>query len=61
MDYALRFSRGLKAGLADRFVGMYVNEHTTDMAEEVLEAGQRLLDMGFAAGLISRNVRLEYV
>ena len=31
------------------------------MAEEVLEAGQRLLDMGFAAGLIPRNVRLEYV
>ena len=61
LDYALRFSRGLKAGLADRFVGMYVNEHTTDMAEEVLEAGQRLLDMGFAAGLIPRNVRLEYV
>lgn len=61
LDYALQFSRGLQAGLADRFVGMYVNEHTTDMADEVLEAGQRLLDMGFAAGLIPRNVRLEYV
>lgn len=61
LDYALQFSRGLQAGLADRFVGMYVNEHTTDMAEEVLEAGQRLLDMGFAAGMIPRKVRLEYV
>ena len=61
LEYALRFSRGLETGLADRFVGMYVNEHTVDMADEVLEAGQRLLDMGFAAGLIPRNVQLEYV
>lgn len=61
LEYALQFSRGLETGLADRFVGMYVNEHTVDMAAEVLEAGQRLLDMGFAAGLIPRNVRLEYV
>ncbi len=61
LEYALQFSRGLETGLADRFVGMYVNEHTVDMAAEVLEAGQRLLDMGFAAGLIPRNVQLEYV
>ncbi len=61
LEYALQFSRGLDPGLADRFVGMYVNEHTTDMAPEVLSAGQRLLDMGHAAGLIPRSVRLEYV
>ncbi len=61
LEYALQFSRGLETGLADRFVGMYVNDHTTDMAPEVLEAGQRLLDMGFSAGLIPRSVRLEYV
>ncbi len=61
LEYALQFSRGLDTGLADRFVGMYVNDHTTSMAPEVLEAGQRLLDMGFSAGLIPRNVRLEYV
>ena len=61
LEYALQFSRGLEVGLADRFVGMYVNDHTTDMAPEVLEAGQRLLDLGFSAGLIPRSVRLEYV
>ena len=61
LEYALQFSRGLETGLADRFVGMYVNDHTTDMAPEVLEAGQRLLDMGFSAGLIPRSVRLEFV
>ena len=61
LEYALQFSRGLETGLADRFVGMYVNRHTTDMAPEVLSAGQRLLDMGHAAGLIPRSVSLEYV
>ncbi len=61
LEYALQFSRGLETGLADRFVGMYVNGHTTDMASEVLEAGQRLLDMGHASGLIPLSVQLEYV
>lgn len=61
LEYALQFSRGLEPGLADRFVGMYVNDHTTAMAPEVLRSGQRLLDMGFAAGLIPQSVRLEYV
>lgn len=61
LDYAMQFSRGLETGLADRFVGMYVNNHTTGMAQEVLEAGQKLLDMGFSAGLIPRSVQLEYV
>ncbi len=61
LEYARQFSRGLETGLADRFVGMYVNNHTTDMAPEVLEAGQKLLDMGFSAGLIPHSVQLEYV
>lgn len=61
LEYAMQFSRGLETGLADRFVGMYVNNHTTGMAQEVLEAGQKLLDMGFSAGLIPRSVQLEYV
>lgn len=61
LEYALRFGRGLEPALADRFVGMYVNRHTIAMAPEVLRAGQRLLDMGFEAGLIPRSVTLEYV
>ena len=61
LDYALQFSRGLERGLADKFVGMYVNSHTTGMDPQVLAAGQLLLDRGFSAGLIARQVRLEYV
>ena len=61
LEYALQFARGLDPRLADRFVGMYVNHHTTAMADEVLEAGQKLLDMGVQAGLIPKRVKLEYV
>ncbi len=61
LEYALQFSRGLEMDLADSFVGMYVNGHTTDMDPEVLKSGQLLLDKGFSAGLIPHQVRLEYV
>lgn len=61
LEYALQFSRGLEKDLADSFVGMYVNGHTTDMDPEVLKSGQLLLDKGFSAGLIPHQVRLEYV
>jgi len=61
LEYALQFSRGLETDLADSFVGMYVNGHTTDMDPEVLRSGQLLLDKGFSAGLIPHQVRLEYV
>ncbi len=61
LAYALQFARGLDPQLADRFIGMYVNRHTTAMADEVIEAGQKLLDMGVRAGLIPKRVELEYV
>ena len=34
MAYAMEFSRGLEPHLADRFVGMYVNDLTCDYGEE---------------------------
>ena len=61
LSYALEFSRGLDPGAADKFVGMYVNHYTTDMASEVVEAAQKLLDMGHEAGLISKRAKIEYV
>ncbi len=61
LEYALQFARGLDPDLADRFVSMYVNHHTTAMADEVIEAGQKLLDLGFETGLIPKHVKLEYV
>ena len=61
MEYALRFGRGLDAELADRFVGMYVNELTCDYGEEGREAVGELLRQAEAIGAFEAPVRLEFV
>jgi 1,4-dihydroxy-6-naphthoate synthase len=61
MRYALQFGRGLDVGLADRFVGMYVNELTEDYGEEGREAVRELLSRAEALGVYSEPVRLEFV
>jgi 1,4-dihydroxy-6-naphthoate synthase len=38
VEYALRFARGLPASLADRFVGMYVNEDSLRVHEDMRRA-----------------------
>ena len=43
MEYALQLGRGLDAELADRFVGMYVNELTCDYGDEGRQAVRELL------------------
>jgi 1,4-dihydroxy-6-naphthoate synthase len=47
--------------LAEKFVGMYVNHYTVDCGELVPRAAQKLLDMGYEAGLITKKVDLEFV
>src|SRR5689334_21656324 len=42
MQYAMKFGRGLDERLADRFVGMYVNELTEDYGDEGRQAVQEL-------------------
>lgn len=61
LSYALEFSRGLDRESAEKFVGMYVNHHTTEMHPEVMQAARKLLEMGYQAGLIPHRVGLEYV
>jgi 1,4-dihydroxy-6-naphthoate synthase len=61
LAYAMQFARDLDSQLADRFVGMYVNERTLDYGEDGKEAVQRLLDMGYRAGVISMEPRVEFV
>jgi 1,4-dihydroxy-6-naphthoate synthase len=61
LTYALQFARDLEPRLAEKFVGMYVNHHTLDAGDLVLKAVQRLLDMGYEAGLIPRRVEVEFV
>ena len=61
MQYALRFGRGLDTDLADRFVGMYVNELTCDYGDEGRQAVEELLRRGDEIGAFPEPVRLDFV
>jgi 1,4-dihydroxy-6-naphthoate synthase len=61
LSYAMQFARDLDAQLADKFVGMYVNERTLDYGPEGREAVRRLLDMGHKAGIIGPEARVDWV
>ena len=61
MRYAMQFGRGIDLDLADRFVGMYVNELTCDYGDEGRKAVQELLRRGDAIGAFPEPVRLDYV
>jgi len=60
LAYAMQFARDLDPLLADRFVGMYVNQRTLDYGEDGKEAIRRLLDMGNKAGIISVEPKVEF-
>jgi len=60
LAYAMQFARDLDPQLADRFVGMYVNERTLDYGEDGKEAIRRLLEMGYRAGIIGVEPRVEF-
>jgi 1,4-dihydroxy-6-naphthoate synthase len=61
MRYAMRFGRGLDERLADRFVGMYVNELTEDYGDEGRKAVEELLGRAAAIGFYDRAVELSFV
>jgi len=61
LTYAMQFARDMEPSLAEKFVGMYVNHYTVDCGELVPKAAQKLLDMGYDAGLIPNRVSLEFV
>ena len=61
LEYALAYGRGLDEGLADRFVGMYVNELTQDYGVEGRQAVEELLRRGEQIGAFPDPVRVEFV
>jgi len=61
VDYALKFGRDLNRDLADRFVGMYVNDWTLDYGPRGREAITALLSRGAQAGLVPPVGEIEYV
>jgi 1,4-dihydroxy-6-naphthoate synthase len=61
LAYAMQFARDLDSQMADRFVGMYVNDRTLDYGEDGKRAVVKLLDMGYQAGIIPHKPQVEFV
>jgi 1,4-dihydroxy-6-naphthoate synthase len=61
LEYAMQFGRDLDTSLADKFVGMYVNERTLDYGDDGRTAIRRLLAMGHERGVIPKPVKVDFV
>jgi 1,4-dihydroxy-6-naphthoate synthase len=61
LEYAMQFARDLDPVLANRFVGMYVNDRTLDYGEDGKEAIRKLLDMGYDRGIIPHRANVDFV
>ena len=61
LEYAMTYARDMETDLADKFVGMYVNDYTLDYGESGRKAVQELLNRGHDAGVIAHNVDADFV
>jgi 1,4-dihydroxy-6-naphthoate synthase len=61
LDYALGYARDLDPALADRFVGMYVNDWTVDYGPRGSEAVRILLGRAAEMGLVSGPIDVQFV
>ncbi len=61
LEYAMQFARDMEPQLADRFVGMWVNDLTLDYTERGREAVRLLLSEGVAQGIIPHEVKVDFV
>lgn len=61
VEYALQFGRDLDRDLADKFVGMYVNDWTLDYGPKGRQAIDTLLKAGADAGIVPAIGKIEYI
>ena len=61
LTYAMQFARDLDQVLANKFVGMYVNERTLNYGEDGREAIRKLLSLGHERGIIPHPVKVDFV
>lgn len=61
LEYALHYARDMEIDLADKFVGMYVNDWTLDYGDRGRAAIRKLLDEGHRIGAIPEPVAVEFV
>lgn len=61
LEYAMSFARGMQTGVADRFVGMWVNDLTIETGERGKEAIRTFLKRGRDAGIITKDFNIDFV
>jgi 1,4-dihydroxy-6-naphthoate synthase len=61
LEYAMTFARGMQTGIADRFVGMWVNDLTLETGPRGREAIRTFLGRGREAGIITKDFTLDFV
>lgn len=61
LSYAMQFARDLDPDLANKFVGMYVNERTLNYGDDGREAIRKLLNMGHERGIIPHPVKIDFI
>lgn len=61
LNYALQFARDMDAGLADKFVGMYVNRWTLNFGEEGRRSVDELISRAKSAGFLPVSARVEFL
>ena len=61
LEYAMTYARDMETALADKFVGMYVNDYTLDYGDKGRAGVRELLHRGNAAGIIPHRVDADFV
>jgi len=61
VEHALQYARDMGMDLADKFVGMYVNDWTLDYGDKGRDTIRRFLGRAFEMGLIPHRQELEFV
>ncbi len=61
VEHALQYARDMGFDLADKFVGMYVNQWTVDYGDAGRRAVSDLLHKGFKAGLVPEVGDIDFV
>jgi len=60
LNYAMQFARDMEQELADKFVGMYVNDRTLNYGTAERKAVQLLLNLGHERNIIRQRVDVEF-
>ena len=63
LEYAMVYARDMESDstLADRFVGMYVNDYTLDYGQRGRAGVHELLSRGYQSGIIASPVDIDFV